>query len=104
MECVRVIVNQKRTLGLSGLQAAISLARERGSQQILSILQTAVERWVDSSCSLTAGQVWGREGGLAFGSVCVGGEAYIFLLHMTVEGREREGGREGGRKRRREGG
>ena len=58
---MRIIVEQKRTLGLSGLRPAMTLAKEQGNQSILKILQGAATRWVWLVMDTLIGTLWCSE-------------------------------------------
>ena len=46
VDCVRAILSHHGILGLSGLKLALSLANDRGNNDIITLLQDAMNRWV----------------------------------------------------------
>ena len=46
LECVEAIVMFPNQLGLSGLRPALDIAREAGHDQIIELLEKAIERFV----------------------------------------------------------
>ena len=56
LECVRAILGHQG--GLRGLTSALSLARERGNSDIITLLQEAASRWVECAVSCDLSHDW----------------------------------------------